>query len=289
MAPEHAPDAVDHTSGYFEARPRLFLYYQHWAAPSARVPLVIVHGMGEHSGRYAETAQQLTQAGFAVYAFDLEGHGRSPGVRGHVRAMDDYVADLAGFVHLVSARHPDAKPLLLGHSLGGLIATFYAEAHPGTMRCLVLSSPLWGLTVRVPGWQRWLAYRLSSVWPALTMPRPHGREVLISHDPDVARRYLTDPLMHFVASVRFYVVLQRCLGELPTVVAHLREPLLVLQAGNDRVTSAEATARIFERVGSHDKRLIVYEGYYHEVLNEAGRARVVSDLLGWLREHLPAG
>lgn len=269
--------------GYVEVRPECSLYYQRWGQAAARAPLVIAHGAGEHSGRYAETAERLAQAGWTVWAFDLEGHGRSPGVRGHIRRFDDYLADLASCIRFVSQQHGGAPPVLLGHSLGGMISTHYAAAHGQTIRALVLSSPLWGLRARIPLWKHVLAYALSGVWPSVTLRRPRTLEIVISHDEEVKRRYLTDPLMHFVASARFYVEMRRAEALLPQTLPRVSVPVLVLQAGDDRIASAKAVERLFPLIGTSDKRLIIYDGYYHEVLNEVGRERVVQDLLAWLQ------
>ena len=258
------------------------LSIRQWPAPSAQGTIVLVHGGGEHSGRYEETARRLNQEGFSVVAPDLRGHGRSPGQRGHILHFDEYLEDVAACLGTVG-QPGGSLPILLGHSLGGLVCTYYAIAHPETIRCLVLSSPLWGLNVPVPAWKHHLARVLSALWPAFSMARPtHSAEVL-SHDPQVGRRYEDDPLVHIDVSCRFYTEMRRCLEQLPQVLPKLTVPVLVLQAGDDRVASTDATRRLFPLVGSAQKRLIVYEGYYHEILNEVGKERVIQDLMTWLR------
>ncbi len=274
---------ADHADGYFKACHGLSLYYQRWVAPEARAPIVIVHGAGEHSGRYAETGRRLNQAGYAVYALDLPGHGRSSGTRGHIRCFGDYIQSIQQFTDQVVTRHHTQKPILIGHSLGGLIATFYAAEHLHATECLVLSSPIWGLNVRIPLWKRTTAQLLSPLWPSLTMERPHITGDVLSHDPNVATQYAFDPLVHFRASVRLYTELQRRFRELPQALAQLRVPVLVLQAGDDLVASPDAVRQLFNIVGSKQKRLIVYDGYYHEVFNEVDKERVFGDLLKWLQ------
>lgn len=276
-------EGVRHEEGYFEAGQKNFLYYQGWLGSSTHTPLVIVHGAGEYSGRYTETAKRFVQEGYAVYAFDLPGHGHSPGKRGHIRRFEEYLTCVEAFVRKVTQEHAGDQPILLGHSLGGLIATFYAIAYPETIRCLVLSSPLWGLSVRVPLWKHLCACCLSPFWPSLTMERPRVGESGLSHDPEVGRRYLGDPLVHFWASARLYTELQRKFRELPKQLAELKIPVLLLQAGEDHIASARAVKNLFEKIGSLQKRLIVYEGYYHEVFNEVEKERVFEDVTSWLR------
>ncbi|MBI4598286.1 MAG: lysophospholipase [Candidatus Omnitrophica bacterium] len=278
-----------HTEGYLTTSQAPRLYWQGWrcgpqqAAPSAAQPLLIIHGIGEHSGRYEQTARQFVQAGYVVYAYDLRGHGKSPGVRGHIDQFEDYVSDAAAFVRFVSEHHAMMPPILLGHSLGGLIAAHYAAQHAQAIRALILSSPFWGFGMRVPQWKHGLAYALSSVWPSLTMKRPRHHGIALSHDPQVIAAWERDPLVHRVASARCYVEIRRAAQALPSVLPRLRVPTLALQAGEDLIGSADAVTQFFPLIGSAQKQLIIYDGFYHEVLNEVDRARVIQDLLAWLR------
>ncbi|MBI4003548.1 MAG: lysophospholipase [Candidatus Omnitrophica bacterium] len=258
------------------------LAVRQWPIPSAQKTIIIVHGGGEHAGRYEETARRLNREGFSVVAPDLRGHGRSPGQRGHILRFEEYLEDVSACLQrdVPPAQRP---PILLGHSLGGLVCTYYAMAHPSTIRCLVLSSPLWGLNVPVPAWKHQLACVLSTGWPSFSMRRPVNAGEVLSHDPQVKARYLNDPLVHFKVSCRFYTEMRTRLEQLPQGLPRLTVPVLVLQAGDDRVASAEATRRLFPFVGSAQKRLIVYDGFYHEILNEVDKARVLQDLVAWLR------
>lgn len=271
---------IQYKEGWFETGGGCSLYYRQWTPSGDAVPLVIVHGGGEHSGRYIETAARLAREGYAVSAFDLPGHGRSPGKRGHVRSFEDYLKPLQKFIR-------GQEPILIGHSLGGLVATYHAIEHPRTLRCLVLSSPLWGLSIPVPAWKRAIACLLSPVWPSLTMKRPRLTGATLSHDPQVETRYLSDPLVHFQASARLYTEIQDRCRELPLVLPQLKVPLLLMQAGDDRVVSPEAVKRFFPAVGSAQKRLILYEGFYHELFNEVEKERVFRDLLSFLATFRP--
>ena len=275
------PDAIQHANGFFNALGRS-LFYQQWAAAHASAPLVIVHGGGDHSGRHIETATRLVRAGYAVHAFDLPGHGKSPGKRGHIRCFEEYLASARVFVQEVSRQYSGQKPILLGHSLGGLISTYYAIKHQETIRCLILASPLWGMNFRIPLWKRVLADCLLPVWPSLTMDRPRVGEDVLSHDPRITALYRSDSLVHSKASVRLYAELQRKFKELPLVLPQLKVPTLILQAGADCVASPKITAQLFPSIGSTQKKLIMYDGYYHEVLHEVERERVFQDLVTWL-------
>ncbi|MBI3324726.1 MAG: alpha/beta fold hydrolase [Candidatus Omnitrophica bacterium] len=271
------------SDGYLAVRKGLSVYYQQHATDASRPALVIVHGGGEHAGRYADTVARFVQAGLAVYLFDLPGHGRSPGVRGHIRRFDDYLDCVAAIVERASQAHPGRQPVLLGHSLGGLIATCYAAKHQDLLRGLMLSSPLWGMALRIPLWKRWLAQTLAPIWPSCTLRRPSSGRFALSHDPEIERRYNHDPLVHRVASASLYVQVLARLRRLPELLAGLRLPVLVLQAGDDRIASAATTEELFARVGSSQKMLHIYPGYFHELFNEIGKEAVFQDILAWLR------
>ncbi|MDP3703838.1 MAG: lysophospholipase [Candidatus Omnitrophota bacterium] len=258
------------------------LSVRHWPVASPHGTIVLVHGGGEHAGRYEETATRLNREGFSVVAPDLRGHGRSPGQRGHVLRFEEYLEDVAACLER-DVPADQRPPILLGHSLGGLVCTYYAIKYPAAIRCLVLSSPLWGLNVPVPAWKHAVACGLSTVWPSFAMTRPMNSAEVLSHDPMIGRKYEDDPLVHVAVSCRFYTQMRRCLEQLPRVLPQLTVPTLVLQAGDDRIASAEATRRLFPLVGAAQKRLIVYDGFYHEILNEVEKERVIQDLVTWMR------
>jgi len=273
---------VQITAGDFKATSRWSLFCRQWTTPNSTMPLVLVHGGGEHSNRHAELAERLAQRGYAVEAFDLPGHGRSPGTRGHIPHFSEYLVVLDAFVQLVRKRYAGKKPILFGHSLGGLITAVYAADHGAYLRAVALSSPLWGLNVPVPAWKHLIAYTLVRVWPSLTLRRPALGPNTLSHDPAVEVDYLRDPLVHFQASLRLYVDSRRQLDLLPETVRRLKIPILVQQAGEDRIASAPATEALFPLIGSEQKRLIIYPGYSHEIFHEIGKEAVFLDFFEWL-------
>jgi len=272
------------SEGYVAGAGGAQLYMRRWVPPQTQAHAVLVHGGGEHSGRYRYTAARFNRDGLALHTFDLPGHGKSPGVRGHINRFDDFIAHTAAIIKLVTSEY-GSQPVLFGHSLGGLICTYYAVQHPDTINCLVLSSPFWGLGVHVPTWKRAIARLLSPVWPSLTLARPKALEQTLTHDVRAYAQYLADPLVHSRASVRLYTETRARLDEVvDQVLPKLTVPVLVLQADDDRIASVTTIINGFRRIGSSVKRKIEYPRLYHELFNETEREAVWRDVIEWLRE-----
>lgn len=262
---------------------RLFVW--RWMAVTPIASVIIIHGIGEHSGRYERLAGELAQAGLAVCAYDQRGHGRSDGRRGHVRCFSEYLDDVDRVA--AWARHRAPCPLfVLGHSLGGLVALHAAARRPALADGLILSSPACGMGRRVPAWQDAAARAASVAWPTLALRRARSDGACLSHDPAIGPAYVADPLVHFRITARCYTeVLTRMRGA-PSAAAAMRWPALIFQAGDDHLVDAPATRAVFNALGSTDKQLVWLEGWYHEVFNEVERAQVVARTIAWIRTHV---
>lgn len=298
-APTEA-SACRHTSAQFEGAGGARLHLHTWlpaGAPRTGPPrepvavLAVVHGYGEHGGRHAWLAEAMTAHGHAVYAYDLRGHGQSSGTRGQIERFDDYLADTALFLDEVRRRQPDKPVVLLGHSLGGLICTRFVEQvreEPGRegLAGLILSSPFFGLAFEVPPVKLLGARILSVLWPG----RDIGNTLLaadLSHEEAVVEAYVTDPLVHHVATARWAAEMttaqQAALAGAPGVTL----PLLVLYGDEDVVADPTLSEAFFAAAGAADKTLLRYAGFYHELFNETGRARVFADVAAWIAARLP--
>lgn len=257
------------------------LFVRDWPLAQAERGVLIVHGLGEHSGRYARLARWFRQRGFAVRSYDQRGHGRTTGQRGAIRRADDLVADL-GRVYATFTQQMRTPPLLLGHSMGGVVALRAVLdrrlAPPG----LVLSSP--ALRSREPAWVLRSARVLDRVLPRLPL-RNHHPKALVSHDAPVVAAYRSDPLRTRWITPRLANFIFRtgaaCIADAP----RLATSTLLLAAGNDMVVdpagSREFTARA-EPGGRLTARM--FPELYHEVFNEAEpwRSRVLAELETWL-------
>lgn len=259
----------------------------HLPTGGGRRELVLVHGFAEHRGRYGETIAALTAAGWAVHAFDLRGHGDSGGRRGHVEEFADYRRDLAQVAAEVAAG--DGPLVLLGHSLGGLIALDQV-LHPAPagprFTALALSSPFLAPAFRVPPWKEALAGVASHLPPWFAFAADLDAAGL-SHDERVVAAYRDDPKVFGELSAAWYVAVNEAQERVLARAEEVRLPLLMLLGGADPIADPAVAQRFFARLGSADKHLVVYAGWLHEVFNERRRRRVRSDLLRWLAT-LPA-
>ncbi len=273
---------VLHSEKTFKGYDSLGLFYQSWVPvdPSTSSgSIVIVHGVGEHSSRYAHVGVHFAKLGYPVYAYDQRGNGRSPGRRGHIKEFNEYILDLKCFLEHLSL---DEKIFILGHSLGGLIAIRFAMDYPEIIAGIVVTSPALGLSMEVPILKKGLAYTLNLFYPEFTMIDDGILTKYISHDPKVCDAYDNDPLIHRMRSSRFFVEFVKTYRKTAGEPHNLKAPCLFLQAGDDRIVSVEALKRFYGGVSAKDKSLKIYPNFYHEILNEAEKMMVFKDIELWL-------
>jgi acylglycerol lipase len=261
------------------------IYWRAWLPqkrPYARGSVVIVHGAGEHSGRYDGVAGALVEAGYAVYALDHQGHGRSGGPRALMRRMDNALVDVYKLVAGTTQKAGGRPPYLLGHSMGGTIATAFALRWPDKLAGLILSSPLLSLPeVKLP--ERIALGVLSRVAPRLGVSKVDPS--LVSRDPEQVKAYESDPLVHHARlPARTAGELVKAVRAFPREAPDLELPLLIMSAGADRIVSPGGAEMLFERAGSDDKTLKVYADLFHEIFNETepDRTEVIGDMIAWL-------
>lgn len=255
-------------------------------SPAPAAVIAVVHGYGDHGGRYAWLGTDMAARGYAVYAYDLRGHGQSSGTRGQVRRFDEYLDDTAVFLDEVRRGQPGAPLFLLGHSMGGLICTRFVEERAPEVPGLILSSPFLQLAEAVPPLRVAGVKALARVWP----DRDIGNTVQaaqLSHDQSVVEAYVTDPLVHHVAPARWAAEMLAAQDAAMAEAARIALPLLVLYGTDDQVVDVAFVEALFERATSADKTIERYRGYYHECFNETGREQVYRDLAAWIAARLP--
>src|SRR5271157_1875017 len=235
---------IRYETGDFAAPGDVRLVWQSWA-PAGRTAavLAVVHGYGEHGGRYGFLVDDMAPRGYAVFTFDLRGHGRSPGRRGHIDRFGDYLADARAFLAHVRRACPDSPVVLLGHSMGGLIAAALAEEGDAGLAGVVLSSPFLGMRLAVPALQVNAARLLSRVAPTLRMNNPLRAEQL-SHDAAVVAAAGADPLSHRQTTVRWGAEILRAQPAVIAAAGRLRSALLLLYADDDPIADPRAAEKL---------------------------------------------
>lgn len=260
------------------------LAWRLWEAVDPRGTLLLVHGLGEHSGRYRHLAEVLAARGVSVFAFDLRGHGRSEGPRGDVSAFPRFLEDLLVLEDVMNEEAPQSPRFLLGHSMGGLIALERLRTLGGGYVGAVLSAP-W-LTVAQPGWLRRLGRAVGWLFPRVPVPGGLGPSRL-TRDPQVAEAWRNDPLIHTrVTGGLFREVerVQRTLlrsGQLSTI------SLLFLVPTADRVVDSGVTLDFARGIVGGNVDIEILEGVLHEPFNDLGREKVLEMVANWLEKLLP--
>lgn len=254
------------------------LRLRHWRLPQATRQVVIVHGLGEHAGRYQKAAEQLLALGCDVLAYDQYGHGESEGKRGHL-ASDDQLLEHLRDVWRASESAAPTRRILLGHSLGGLLAAAAVARGFVQPDALVLSSP--ALAVDMAAWQRAAVRWLPRIAPNLTLGNGLNPDYL-SHDRRVVEAYRQDPLVHDRICARLGAFVATTGEQVLQQAPEWRMPTLLLYAGEDRLVSprgSDAFASVAPRARVTSKR---FDGLYHEIFNEADAAPVFKALADWL-------
>ena len=253
--------------------------------PEPRGVCLLVHGLGEHSGRYRHVAEILNQRRMAAWAVDYRGHGRAGGRRGHCGTFAELVDDVSRVLARIRQEAPALPTILVGHSLGGLIVLTIALQQPKELRGVVASSPALGLATQPPLVKRWLASSLGRAWPTCLVPNGVHPEWL-SHDPSVKTAYLRDPLVHRRVSLGGYLAVREGMAWAMARACDMTLPCLILQAGDDRIVSVEATRTFAHQVPSPGSAYHEYPGWFHEVFNETDRQRVFDEMAAWVQARL---
>lgn len=280
--------SISETTGEFKGSDGVAIFYRHCQAPAERARMVIAHGLGEHSGRYGNVIERLLPKGISAWVPDHRGHGQSGGKRGHVLNFVQYLTDLRLTVELAKKDMPGEMPcFLLGHSMGGLIALYFAQRYPELIDGVAASSPCLGMVIEVPAIKKVLGSLMSYVWPGLIM----GNELdatKISHDPDVVNAYQTDSQVHDRVSARFFTELMAAMEFVNQQASTLSVPVLMQVAGEDYLVNADSSKLFFEKLTLEDKTLHVYDGLYHEIYNapEDDKEKVLDDLEAWLEKRM---
>ncbi|WP_066737767.1 alpha/beta hydrolase [Cupriavidus sp. D384] len=255
---------------------------QRFAAPLGTV--LLVHGLAEHSGRYGHVAAALCALGLRVRAYDHRGHGASGGPRMVVPHPDSYLDDLAE-IHDAAVRQWQELPIVLGHSMGGLVAARFATARVRPIRALVLSSP--ALALRLSNSMLTLHRVLLALVPRMRVPNPIDAH-LLSHDAEVARAYRTDPLVQGTISASVLESFLHGMAQAQADAPRLEAPMLMLVGGADSIVDPQGSRTFFDNAPEALRDMAWFDSGFHEIFNEAEplRGEVFAALANWLDRHL---
>jgi alpha-beta hydrolase superfamily lysophospholipase len=260
------------------------IFVRSWRPPSPpRAVVVICHGVNSHSGQYLWVGGQFAASGLAAYALDLRGRGRSDGERFYVEHVADYVSDVAGTVALAKSRHPGVPVFLLGHSAGGVVSSVYVLENQAGLAGFICES--FAFQVPAPGFALAAIKGLSHIAPRLPVLKLKNED--FSRDPNAVQALNDDPLTaHEVQPAITVAALvradERLRGEFPLITL----PVLIMHGTDDKATVCHGSEFFYETAGSRDKTLKLYEGHYHDLLNDIGKEHVMSDIREWIEAHL---
>ena len=276
---------MKHDECVLERGARRRLYMQWWRPETAsKAVLLIVHGFGEHSGRYQNIVNTLVPRGFAVYSFDNHGHGRSSGKRGHVARWEVFRSDVAAAAARVREKEPGVPFFIMGHSMGGLIVLEYVLHHPQGLSGMIVSGP--ALSQEAVSPVMLAAGRvISRIWPSFTMDTKLAASA-VSRDAEVVRAYESDPLVHSMGSARLGTEMGKAMKYVLANAHALTLPVLIIHGGADQLVPARTSRELFEKISSQDKTRLDYPGAYHETHNDLGWEKPVAEIAGWLEKHL---
>ena len=280
------PPMARFDEGFFTGKDGLRLYWMSEQPEQPRAHVAVVHGYGDHIGRYRTTFDALTAQGFAVHGFDYRGHGRADGRRGFCDSWPDYLDDLAAFWERVRGAAGGRKAFVIAHSHGALMAVhLLGRGGLQGVSGMVLSAPYFKLAITPPVLKLVAARAVGRVLPWMPIKTELKPEDL-SRDEAVQQAVRQDPLYNHTVTPRWFIQSTEAQTRVMTLASEVKVPLFLLSGAADGVASVETGRAFFEAVGSKDKVYKVYPGMRHEPLNELGKEEVQGDISNWISAHL---
>lgn len=282
---------MKHEDGYFKAGPALSLYWQAWRPDDAESGvMVLVHGHGEHSGRYDYTVQRLVANGFSVFTYDQRGHGQSPDGRGemlraHIESMDDYLDDLTEFGKLVDLKAPGLPRFLFGHSMGSVIVLDFIMQGRGAYKGVITS----GLGTEpkgvAPPWKILLSKILSKVWPTfkITLDVEAGD---LTRDPAEIQEYEQDPLIHHTASARWGSEMLKAIERVKSSPGKVQIPIVLQHGGADPLNLPSGSSNFHDSLSHPDKGIELYPDNLHDIHRDLDKDRVLTHRIDWMKARI---
>ncbi len=277
---------MNHIEGNFKGVRNTDIYYQGWLPEGdVKAVLLVVHGLGEYCGRYMNVVNHFVPLGYAVYGLDHIGHGKSGGAREFIERFADFTDTLEIYYDMVKGWQADKPIFLLGHSMGGLITSYYLLDHQADFKGAVISAPSIKVSDNISQATITLGKILSVLTPKAGLLALDASGV--SRDPKVVDAYVNDPLVfHGKTPARLAAELLKAMMRVTAEVEKITLPFIVLQGSEDKLVDPGGAQMLYDRASSQDNTIQVYQGLYHEVFNEPERARVLGDVETWLAAHI---
>ncbi|MGB7603922.1 MAG: lysophospholipase [Lutisporaceae bacterium] len=258
-------------------------YVREWVSDESKANLIIIHGAGEHSGRYIKTAEYFVENGYNVYTGDLVGHGLSDGTRMFINSIKDYIKDVEFFLNRIDNKKPT---YLLGHSMGGLIVLYYMlSGGSREINGVIASSPYIKDKIDIPKVKYLIGKVAASICPKLKIDSGLKGE-MVCRDKDIAEFYNRDTLNCSKVTAKWFVELEKARNLLVEMQKEFTVPCLILQAGGDIVVDSEVVRQFYQGISSKDKEFISYDDFYHEILNDPEREQVLDKINSWMDTRL---
>ena len=261
------------------------IFYRESLAKNAKNAMILVHGWSEHSGKYEEVIQFFVDNNYSVYAPDMRGHGLSEGERGYIQRWSQYLEDLQKLHEIISPNFP--KPIIMGHSMGGLIAIRYAEgqAYNHSISALITSGAYLQLAFEVNPLKSMFGTVMSNYFPKFSLKQEISADDL-SSDSTSKKKHANDPLNHSTVNSRWFTEAKKAQGFAFDEADKLLVPCLIMHGSVDSIASVEGSQRLFREISTDQKELIIYDGMQHEVLMELNRKQVFKDVAKWLKKNV---
>ena len=261
------------------------LYYRHWPAANAKGAVMLIHGLGEHCQRYEHLATHLNQAGYALSSMDLPCHGKSDGVRGHIDSFDVYENAALELYQRTKASHPDTPIFLLGHSMGGLIATRLLLKHQDKFQAAMLSGAAIQSPQEPPAWQVAIIKLVAKFFPKAQVLALDASAV--SRDPKVVETYMADPMVSKdKLSAQFLVSMTSAMQQCKDNAASITLPIKIMHGSADVMTAPEGSQWLYDAVSSNDKQVTIYDGLFHEIFNEPEGESLFAEMVTWMDQRV---
>ena len=267
--------------GYIKGFTDIKIYFRRFIAENANRTIIVVHGLGEHSGRYMNLVNYFEGKKTNFYLIDNRGHGKSEGKRGHVLLFGQYLDDLRIFVDRVREQEVAHDLFLLGHSMGGNIVANYLIQRDSYFTGAILAAPGFRIAAKVNPVKKFMGEVMSKIKPSL--PLPSGLDTShLTHDPEVIREYENDPMVHKLVSARWFTQFIWAGDFAIRNAKSIHCPVLIMHGTDDKIVAVSGSQEFFDNLETKKKDIKLFDGFFHEIFNEVEKEKPLSAVEEWI-------